>query len=53
LKGLEMNIADLKSRIDRQEGKSGGYSASWGIMVAAIGLVATILAIAIGIGAWT
>lgn len=38
-------IDALTTRIDRTEGRSGGMSAGWGYLVAAVGLAATVIAI--------
>lgn len=44
--GLNDKIDDVKSRLTTIEGKGSGYSASWGVGLAAIGLVGTLLGIA-------
>lgn len=38
-------IADLKGRLDRAEGRSGGYSGAWGYLVGAVGLVGALIAL--------
>jgi hypothetical protein len=45
IKSIETSLTDLKSRLDRQEGKSGGYSAGAGALVAGIGVIATLITI--------
>lgn len=42
---LEVGLTDLKSRLDRQEGKSGGYASGAGALVAGIGVLATLITI--------
>lgn len=49
IKGIETVLTDLKSRLDRQEGKSGGYSSGAGALVAGIGVIATLITIVTGI----
>lgn len=49
LKGIDTSVTDMKSRLDRQEGKSGGYSAGAGALVAGIGVIATLITIVTGI----
>lgn len=46
---LEVGLTDLKSRIDRQEGKSGGYASGAGALIAGIGVLATLITIVTGI----
>lgn len=38
--GLDEKIADIKGRLDRNEGRSSGFSAGWAILVGAFGLLA-------------
>ena len=40
-------IDNLAARIDRTEGRSGGISAGWGYLVGAVGLLATVITIAL------
>ena len=42
---MDGKIADLKERMDRLEGKSTGFSSSWGILVAVVGILGVALAI--------
>ena len=37
---LDEKITDVKSRLDRSEGRSSGFSSGWGILVGAFGLIA-------------
>lgn len=53
LGGIEAAVIDIKTRMDRAEGKSGGYSSSGALVVAIVGIIGTVMAIIIGIGAWT
>lgn len=39
----------LQARMDRNEGRSGGFSSGWGYLVAAIGVIATLVSIAAAI----
>lgn len=41
----DVMLADIKSRLDRTEGKSGGYSASGSMLVGGIGVIATLITI--------
>lgn len=45
LNAIDKQIADLKKSRDSSEGRIGGVSASWGYLIGAIGLVATVIAI--------
>lgn len=38
-------ISDLQARLDRNEGRSGGFSQGWIILVGAVGLAATVIMI--------
>lgn len=43
--GLTVQITDLKSRVDKSEGHSGGVGDGWGWIVGAVGLLASIIVI--------
>lgn len=43
LQALADRVSDLATRMDKTEGKSTGLSASWGYLVAGIGVIATII----------
>ena len=43
--GLTVQINDLKSRVDKSEGHSGGVGDGWGWIVGAVGLLASIIVI--------
>lgn len=47
ISGLEKQIDELKQDRDRQAGRSGGLTAGWGYLVAAIGLAATVVMVVI------
>lgn len=49
LRGVDIQVADLKGRLDRAEGRSGGFSSSGAILVAAVGFLATLISIVTGI----
>lgn len=38
-------IDALQARLDRNEGRSGGFSSGWGYLIGAVGLIAAIIAI--------
>ena len=38
-------IDQLQARMDRNEGRSGGFSAGWGYLIGAIGLIGSLIAI--------
>jgi hypothetical protein len=44
-RALDDKISDLKTRMDRGEGRSTGLSAGWGYLVAAVGLIGVAIAI--------
>lgn len=48
---LSERIQELSDRANRQEGKGAGVNASWGYLVAAVGLIATVIAVIIAVGA--
>jgi formate dehydrogenase maturation protein FdhE len=50
---MNQEVDGLASRIDKTEGRSGGYTASGALLVTVVGVVATVLTIVIAIGAWT
>ena len=50
---LDEKVASLASRIDRHEGAARGLTAGWGYLIAAIGGVGTLVAIAIAIASLT
>lgn len=50
---IDGQIAAINSRLDRTEGSSKGKDASWGYLIAAIGLLSTIIAIVIAVGSIT
>ncbi len=45
LEALEKIVNEQKDRITRSEGKGQGLSTGWGILIGAVGLISTILAI--------
>lgn len=45
LEALEKSLEDLKTRIDKSEGRNTGLSLSWGVILGGAGLISTILAI--------
>ena len=47
--GHDSMLADIKSRLDRTEGKSGGYATSGTALIAGIGAIATLITIVTGI----
>jgi hypothetical protein len=44
-KGLDDKVTDIKDRLTRIEGKGEGVSASWGWLIGAVGLLASLIAI--------
>jgi len=50
---INQEVDQLASRIDKTEGRSGGYSASGALFFAVGGLIAAAITIVIAIGAWT
>jgi hypothetical protein len=50
---MNQEVDQLASRIDKTEGRSGGYSASGALFFAVGGLIAAAITIVIAIGAWT
>lgn len=42
-------IQELADRVNRSEGRGSGFSASWGYLVAAVGLIATVVAVVIAV----
>lgn len=44
MEAMAERLADLKERLDRLEGRSGGASALWGYIVGAAGVVAAVVA---------
>lgn len=43
--GINEQLKDISSRIDRQEGRGSGLNAGWGYLVGAVGLLAGLIAI--------
>lgn len=50
--GLTQRFEDLKGRLDRGEGKGAGMSAAGGLLATVIGIVGTLVGIAIAIFAF-
>jgi len=48
IEAIEKLITELTSRVDKREGHSGGVHAGWLILVAAVGLIATVYALVKG-----
>lgn len=42
-------VQELTDRVNRSEGRGSGFSASWGYLVAAVGLIATVVAVVIAV----
>lgn len=40
---LTIQINDLKSRVDKNEGRSGGFGEGWGFIVGAVGLIGSVI----------
>jgi hypothetical protein len=45
IEALALRVSDLKERLDKTEGRSGGLSAGWGYLVGAVGLAGAVIAI--------
>lgn len=45
LEALEKVVAELADRLNRAEGRGAGLSAGWGYLLAALGAVATVIAV--------